>query len=159
MAGRTIGQLKKDKRSKKKQQADFLTWFKEYASVLRACKKAKVPRSNIYEWLKADDAFKALYDEACEVAAAALEDEAVRRAYEGTVKPVYQGGKKVGAIREYSDTLLIVLLKARLPDKYKERTSNEHSGPGGKPIPVSSGLQGLSFDELYKLKYGKGPEE
>lgn len=87
----------------------------------RAAKKAKVPRSNIYEWLKNDPEFKMKFDEACEVAIGALEDEAVRRAHEGTVKPVFQGGKKVGLVREYSDTLLIVLLKARSPEKYKER--------------------------------------
>lgn len=156
MAGRTIGQLKKDKRSKQKKQADFLAWFKEYASVSRACKKSKVPRSNIYEWQNTDETFKQLFDNACEIAAAALEDEAVRRAYEGTVKPIFQGGKKVGNIREYSDTLLIVLLKARMPDKYKERTSNEHSGLGGKPLQVSSSLEGLTFEQLYALKYGYG---
>lgn len=138
MAGKTIGQLKKDKRSKDQQQADFLTYFSIYASVSRAAQKSKVARSNIYEWLKNDHTFKSLYDESCKEALGALEDEAVRRAFEGTIKPVFQGGKKVGSIREYSDTLLIVLLKARAPEKYKDRVSSEHSGPDGKAIPVET---------------------
>jgi hypothetical protein len=140
MAGKTIGQLKKDHRSKKRKQADFLAQFSTYASVSRACKKAKVPRSNIYLWLNDAEevTFKELYEFACKEALGALEDEAVRRAYQGTIKPVYQGGKKVGNIREYSDTLLIVLLKARAPEKYKERVHKELTGKDGGPIQTTS---------------------
>lgn len=133
---RTIGHPKKGKPSKKKQQADFIRWLEEYASVSRAAKKAKVPRSNIYEWLKVDPEFKTKFDEACELAIAALEDEAVRRAHEGTMKPIYQQGKKVGSVREYSDTLLIVLLKARAPQKYKDRFAGELTGKDGAPLSM-----------------------
>jgi hypothetical protein len=42
----------------------------------------------------------------------------------------------VGFIQEYSDTLLIFLLKGLRPEKYRERF--EHSGPGkGGAILVS----------------------
>lgn len=134
MPGPTIRQLKKDKRSKTKKQADFLAWFSQYASVSRAAKKANVHRSNIYLWLKEDSEkpFQELYEQACKEALGALEDEAVRRAYQGTIKPVFQGGVRVGSIREYSDTLMIVLLKARAPEKYRERF--EHTGKNGDPI-------------------------
>ncbi|MFL5811337.1 MAG: hypothetical protein ACJ749_17575, partial [Flavisolibacter sp.] len=100
---RTIGQLKKNKKTKKQQQTDFIKWFCEYASISRACKKAKVPRSTVYEWLKSDRDFKKKYDESIDIAVSALEDEAIRRAHEGTIKPVFQGGKQVGKVREYSD--------------------------------------------------------
>jgi hypothetical protein len=134
MPGKTIGHLKKDGRTKKKQQSDFLQWFAEYASVSKAAKKAKVARSNIYLWMKNDPEFNQLYISACEAALGALEDEAVRRAFEGTIKPVFQQGKQVGKIREYSDTLMIVLLKARAPEKYKERVHQEQTGKDGGPI-------------------------
>ena len=49
-----------------------------------------------------------------------LEPEAIRRAVEGVEKPVYQGGELVGYVREYSDTLLIFLLKGGKPHKYRE---------------------------------------
>lgn len=136
MPGPTIRQLKSDKRSKKRKQADFLAHFSSYASVSKASTKAKVHRANIYYWLNhpEEKTFQELYEMACKEALGALEDEAVRRAYEGTLKPVYQGGKKVGSIREYSDTLLIVLLKARAPEKYRERY--EHTGKNGDPIEM-----------------------
>ena len=50
-----------------------------------------------------------------------LEDEAHRRAVIGIPKDVYYRGEVVGSEREYSDTLLVTLLKANAPDKYRER--------------------------------------
>ncbi len=150
---RTIGQLKKDRRSKQKKQADFLAHFSVCASVSKAAKKSKNSRSNIYLWLNEDVKFRDLYEEACKEALGALEDEAVRRAYEGTIKPVFQGGKKVGSIREYSDTLLIVLLKARAPEKYKERFQGELSGKDGKPIEtVSTITHNINFKKCRETK-------
>lgn len=138
MAGLTIRQLQKDKRSKERKQADFLSWFSELASVARSCRKAKVSRATFYVWYNnpKEAKFRALYEEACKQALVALEDEAVRRAFEGVNRPVFQNGKKVGQIKEYSDTLLIVLLKARDPEKYKERFHKIVTGQNGGPVEV-----------------------
>jgi hypothetical protein len=114
----------------------FLREFAVCGIVLRAAQAAKVGRRTVYDWLKQDKAFKALYDEAYQDAIDALEEEARRRGEDGVLEPVYQGGEKVGTIRKYSDTLLITMLKARRPDVFRERY--EHSGPGGAPLPVSS---------------------
>ncbi len=99
------------------------------ANVTAACKLARVGRNVIYEWRKDDPSFKADWDEATELGTDALEDEAVRRAHQGTRKPVHYGGKKVGTVRKYSDTLLIFLLKGRRPEKFRERFDN-HPGNG-----------------------------
>ena len=82
---------------------------------------AGIDRGTHYDWLQKDPEYRAQFERAQEVAIQALEDEAVRRAYEGVERPVYQGGEKVGVIREYSDTLLIFLLKGARPQKYRER--------------------------------------
>jgi len=50
-----------------------------------------------------------------------LEAEAWRRAVEGVEKPVFQGGVQVGVIREFSDSVLMFLLRARKPEVYWER--------------------------------------
>ncbi|MBX6773030.1 MAG: hypothetical protein IRY83_14975 [Chloroflexi bacterium] len=70
----------------------------------------------------------------------ALEAEAWRRAVDGVERPVYQNGQRVGAVREYSDTLLIFLLKGGRPQKYRERY--ELSGPQSQPLlqPVADAL-------------------
>lgn len=67
-------------------------------------------------------------------AARTLEDEAVRRAHEGLRKPVRYKGKIVGYETEYSDSLMLALLKANNPEKFREHV--EHSGRDGGPIDV-----------------------
>ena len=104
-----------------KKMAAFISALEQTANVTAACRIARLPRSSAYEWREADSEFAKLWDDAVERGTDALEDEAVRRAAQGVLKPVYQGGKKVGTIREYSDTLLIFMLKARRPEKFKER--------------------------------------
>ena len=99
----------------------FLAAYAVTCSISGAAKAARINRGTHYDWLQADPEYKAKFERAQEVAIQALEDEAVRRAYEGVERPVYQGGEKVGVIREYSDTLLIFLLKGLRPAKYRER--------------------------------------
>jgi hypothetical protein len=127
MANRTKRTLKKEE--------TFLEVLRQSANVSKACKAAGIGRTAAYEWAKNDSAFALAWDEALEEASDSLEEEARRRAVKGTTRPVYQGGKKVGSIQEYSDTLLIFLLKGARPQKYRERY--EHSGPDGQAIPIS----------------------
>lgn len=105
---------------KKKWVEPFLAALSEYGNVSKAAKKAKVHRSVVYDERVSDEAFKQRWDAALAIGTEALEDEARRRAFEGTLKPVFYLGKKVGSIREYSDTLTIFLLKAHKPDLYRE---------------------------------------
>jgi hypothetical protein len=64
---------------------------------------------------------------ALELGTDALEDEAVRRAYHGNDRPVTFQGKVTDTFKEYSDNLLMFMLKARRPDKFKERFENKSS--------------------------------
>ncbi len=115
-------------RSRTALQAAFIAALSEVASVTEACRLSGLPRQTAYDWRHADAGFAQAWDEALELGTDALEDEAVRRAAHGFERPVFQGGRQVGVTREYSDTMLMMLLKARRPEKYRERTSVEHSG-------------------------------
>ncbi len=99
--------------------------------------------------------FKQLHEEAKDEAFDALEGEAHRRAVVGVLKPVYQGGQRVGAIREYSDTLLIILLKAGRPEKFRDRF--EHVGRGGGPIETLD-VNKLSEETLQRILLETGRE-
>src|SRR5215831_8149136 len=99
----------------------FLEQFKVAGTITAACRAAGINRDTHYEWLARDPQYAKDFEEAGLVRVELLETEARRRALVGTDKPVYQGGKLVGHIREYSDTLLIFLLKAERPEKYRER--------------------------------------
>ena len=105
----------------------FLAAYARCGNVSRATKLAKIGRQSVYNWLDSDPEFKKGFQDANVQACDALELEARRRAVKGTLKPVYQGGVQVGTIREYSDTLLIFLMKGAMPDKYRELKVN-HSG-------------------------------
>ncbi len=92
-----------------------------------ACTKAKIGRSTVYDVRKEDEAFAAAWDAALDDAVDTMESEAWRRGVKGTQKPVFQGGKEVGRIREYSDTLLIFMLKGARPEKYRDRQETRHT--------------------------------
>lgn len=104
----------------------FLSALSDCGNVSSACLATALARRTAYNWRHSDKAFSAVWDAAQELGTDALEDEAARRAAEGTLKPVFYQGNECGRIREYSDTLLIFLLKARRPERFKERVSKGH---------------------------------
>lgn len=115
----------------------FLLTLADTANVTAAAKKVRINRAHMYRLKATDTEFSDAWDEAVQLGTADLEDEAVRRAKDGTLKPVFYKGEKVGTIREYSDTLLIFLLKARDPGKYAERVKQDHTSSDGSMTPKS----------------------
>jgi hypothetical protein len=137
----------------------FLAAMANTASVLRAAQIAGMDRDNHYIWKKKDQDYAAAFEIAQMRGLDVLEAEAVRRAHEGVTKPIFHGGKRAidvvqnpdgsikrdeagkpigipAAVREYSDTLLIFLLKNRNPAVFGDRLKQEHSGSEGGPIQV-----------------------
>jgi hypothetical protein len=102
----------------------------------KAAKTAGVGRVTVYAWRNADPDFAAAWDSAVEQSTDLLEHEARRRAFTGTLKPVFQGGKRVGEVREFSDTLLIFLLKGRRPKTYRDSTVVTVAGDAAAPVCV-----------------------
>ena len=113
---------------KKGWEATFIKWLSRKGNVTAACDKAKISRQHAYRTRNADPDFAAAWDEALAEATERLEMEALRRARDGVLEPVFYKGDKIGSVRRYSDTLLIFLLKAHAPDKYRENSRVEHSG-------------------------------
>ena len=74
-----------------------------------------------YSWMKNDPEYWKSFEEAREEACGLLEDEAVRRAYKGTLRPQAIGGGKVMMVTEFSDQLLMFLLKCRNPKVFGDR--------------------------------------
>jgi uncharacterized protein YdbL (DUF1318 family) len=112
----------------------FLTILRTDPNVSAAARAINISRRHAYTIREQDPAFAQAWDEAVDEAVDTLETEARRRAIEGTTRPVFYKGEEVGGIREYSDTLTIFLLKAHRPEKYRERTSTELTGPDGGPV-------------------------
>jgi hypothetical protein len=113
-------------------EAAFLETLAESANVTKSCEINGIARRSAYEWREKDPDFAKRWDEAINLGVDALEDEAVRRGRDGVDEPVFYQGQVCGMIRRYSDTMLIVSLKARRPEKYSERF--QHTGAEGGPI-------------------------
>jgi len=124
--------MKKTKLTRERQER-FLRALAGTGIVSTAAEIAGTSRTRVYELRKRDPTFAVGWEEAEEQAADALEAEAWRRAVSGVPEPLVSAGKIVRdddglpiAIRRYSDTLMIALLKARRPEKFKDRQLVEH---------------------------------
>jgi hypothetical protein len=128
-----------------KDRARFLEALQKTANVSSSCQIAGLSRSFVYDWRAADAEFAADWAAAIELGCDALEDEAVRRGCEGWVEPVFHRGKEVGAIREYSDTLLIFMLKARRPARFRDNyVRPPQNGGNENAIVITGGLSQVS---------------
>ena len=116
MARDTIRHLKK---------GAFLAAYGRIGNVTSAATLAGVDRTTHYKWLEEDAAYVQAFAAAKEEAADWLETEAHRRAFLGVLKPIHHKGERVDYVREYSDTLLIFLLKGARPEKYRDIVRHE----------------------------------
>lgn len=138
----------------------FLEAFAEYGNVTTAARIAGCSRRSAYNWLDTDEDYAAEYREAEIQATERLEEMARERAagYEvvdettevmrtitGSAvldengQPKYIVTKRV-AKREYNPTLLMFLLKARAPEKYREKYDVTTQGQPMQQAMVGSAL-------------------
>ncbi len=131
-------------------KAAFLAAYRCNGNVSASALAAGIHRVTFYDWLGHDEGFAAAVEDAAADATDSLELEARRRAAEGveSKRGIYdRSGRLVAEETEvkYSDTLLIFLLKGLRPDRYRERSSVEHSGPNSGPIRIDDA--GLTNEE------------
>jgi hypothetical protein len=104
------------------------TFFEEFgrtANVSAAAILAGYSRTSVYEYRRDDPEFAKRWENADRVATEHLEEALYNRAVFGVTRyePLMHQGQVVHIkeVTEYSDTAAIFLLKARNPDKYRER--------------------------------------
>ena len=138
---------------KKKRQREFLDAFAACGNITRACLDTGISRRTVYNWKLTDmdgkpidPEFMQAYDDAVAQAVELLEDEARRRAVEGDPTPMTIAQEREVVMRK-SDTLLIFLLKAHAPEKYRERY--EHK--------VNADVNVTGSVTLYMPDNGRGP--
>lgn len=129
----------------------FLTALRESGIVRAACEAARIDRSTVYDYRATDEVFAKDWDRALDEAADLLEEEARRRAFQGIQRLKFHNGTLIKVPvpaadgtplldtngdpvlvpyieHEYSDTLMIFLLKGTRPEKYRETVKQEHTG-------------------------------
>lgn len=139
------------KRSAPNWESRFLARLAQTANIRNSAAAAGVARQTVYDRRAADPDFSASMDAAIDDAVDLLELEARRRACDGLQRVKFHQGQPImvpipgtdgkpvfdasGSMvvtpyveHEYSDTLMIFLLKAHRPEKYRERYQVEHAG-------------------------------
>ncbi len=115
----------------------LLARLAETGNISAACLLVGIDRKTFYKRRDAEPAFAEAVAEALDAACDTLELEARRRAAEGLVRKKFTKAgdpiidpetKRQYVEREYSDTLLIFLLKAHRPEKFRENVRHEHAG-------------------------------
>lgn len=123
-------------------QRAFLAAYEHEPIITRAAVAAGIERRCVPRWRKESPAFAAAFEEADELATQMLEAEAVRRAQAGVKRFKFDKGRPIMHPEtgepyyelDYSDTLLIFMLKSKRPEVYKDRSQHEHTGKEGGPI-------------------------
>lgn len=144
-------------------KAAFVAAFRELGVVSYAARVAGIARETAHRWRREDEEFAQRFAEAHADATDKLEREALRRAVEGVERPIIYRGRVATAwvdeegnyvpagspqtvrsvpltMREYSDSLLIFLLKAARPERYRERRQSSVELPSSQEAMGTAGL-------------------
>lgn len=118
-------------------------------NLTKSAKAAGVHPKAIKRRIETDLLFADLKEQADLALLHALEEEAFRRARDGTERPIFQHGEVVGHVREVDNRLLQWLLERLAPEKYHLATLVEHVSPdtpgaftfrlGDKPLELEAG--------------------
>lgn len=113
---------------KKEWKERFLDALSKSPNVSEAARAAGYTRQRIYQLRDEDKEFAKEWEDALRQSTDRAEGELYRRAVRGITKKVFYQDRQIDTIREYSDTLLIFLLKSHKPEVYRETVRNEMAG-------------------------------
>lgn len=132
--------------------------------IIKAAASVNVAAQTVKNLRNSNQEFKERLADAIETGRMVFEAEAHRRAFQGVKRPVLHNGQQV-VIKNpetgedeplyewsFSDTMMIFMLKAMFPEKYRERYGLEHSGPNGGPINTGAKVV------IYIPDNGRGPD-
>lgn len=149
-------------------QSRFIAAYLVCGTISGAGKAAGVNNNAYYSWMQHDPTFAPRMADAKKLSAAALEDEARRRAMDGdrvykffkaTPLQFPEGPNKGEPYYEIrrSDAILLRLLEANDPEKWGSSTKIQHSGDPNQPLRV----QIIDDDNFYgnadKVKAAEDP--
>jgi hypothetical protein len=129
----------------------FLAALEYTGMVSEACAMVGISRQTAYVERQRNEEFAVAWSNVDERVIERLEQEAFRRAHHGVPRLIVSAGKKLGTEQQYSDGLLQFLLKAKRPEKYRERVDVAHSGGVQHDVAVRVDLSKLSDAQLDAL--------
>ena len=111
----------------------YIARLGERGNIEDSLRAAGISRAWAWEKRKQDPEFQTAHEDALKCGLECLKDEAHRRAYAGTFKPVYHKGEHVGLVREYSDSLIMFLMKQHDPS-YREHYNIDVGNKDARPF-------------------------
>jgi hypothetical protein len=140
-------------------QRTFLAAFSEVGTIVRAAESSGIARASHYQWLT-DPVYRRAFEHAKREAADPLEAEARRRAVEGIKKLIFYKGEICGWEMQYSDSLMVTLLKGADPEKFADRTKTDITARPTYDSPPSSDVTILDVMTPQELSdFGKRMRE
>jgi len=138
----------KPKKFDLQRQRVFLEEFMKTGNLTLAAECADVARSTVKRAKKKSERFEKLFKQAKEVAYDRLEAEALEWATEGKVKTKRydEDGNLIGETMDYSERVMLELLKAHRPEKFDRK--DEHELSGEIELKISPQDSGHQRDEL-----------
>lgn len=123
---------------RQRKMREYVNALRRIGTVAGAAREVWVSAVWVRKWMARDADFKAKTEKAMEEHVDLLLAEAQRRAVEGIDKPVFYKGSVCGKIREYSDNLLMFLVKGKRPE-YASANLFQLPGDGVQITIVKSG--------------------
>lgn len=126
----------------------FLEAISRGLCVREACRIAGITPGPVYHQRNTDEEFQKEWDRVADLGTELLEQEAQRRAFHGTEKPVFYKGEQCGVIQEYSDTLLMFVLRGRKPEMYRDK---DRSGDTNVNVNVSAQANAMAASAIREM--------
>lgn len=114
----------------------FFAGLAKHGQITRAARDADISRVTVYSLRDSNPEFSTRWSEALDAYADSLEAAAHQRAVEGTDKGVYHQGVLMATEKQYSDSLLLAMLKAKRKREYGDASKIELTGTDGGPVQV-----------------------
>lgn len=114
-----------------------------------ACRTAGLSPAFVHLWMRDDKVAREQIEEAQRIGWGALESAAIKRAVLGVVKGVYYQGVRVDEEVQYSDTLLVKLMEARIPQYSKKESANTVFNA---PVQVNIMPRANTYEEWVKMR-------
>jgi len=116
------------------EQAVFLDVYRKTRKQDVAAKAAGRTYEGFYGLRQKDKAFQVQFETARAEIFEKLEEDAVRRAYEGVERAKYYQGEVIGTEMEYSDRMLQFMLERGWPERFAPTSRTEVTGKDGTPL-------------------------
>jgi hypothetical protein len=124
----TTSKAKKKGPTMAARRAGFLDVLRRTANISRAARESGICTSTAYRHRHTNTSFAAQWDAAVAEALDSLEEAIFDRVRDGVTRPVFYGGKEIGAVQHYSERLSMFVLKSKRPEIYNRPATATETG-------------------------------